>query len=74
MESCCTPTGYGLQAVICSDEVVDATGDVLDISHWQSPLLRNLVDKRLVKQHEFGGIHADFTSSQVLRADGETSV
>lgn len=66
-----TPTGYGMQAVIYSDVVVDATGYVLDISQWQSPLLRNLVDKGLAKQHEFGGIHADFTSSQVLRADGE---
>lgn len=66
-----TPTGYGMQAVIYSDVVVDATGYVLDISQWQSPLLRNLVEKGLARKHEFGGIHADFTSSQVLRADGE---
>lgn len=65
------PVGYGVQAVIYSDVVVDATGYVVDISQWQSPLLRGLVDKGLARQHEFGGIYADFTSSQVLRADGQ---
>jgi len=52
------------------DGILDATGVAGNLARIDSPLLENLIDRGLIRQHEFGGIAVDAQNLQVAGQPG----
>ncbi|MFC1839004.1 FAD/NAD(P)-binding protein [Thermodesulfobacteriota bacterium] len=64
-------TRFGVPYVIKTPFIINATGQGLDVSKFDSDLIKRLVKRELIVPHPNGGIHVDFESSMVLDRKGE---
>ncbi|MGB8839910.1 MAG: FAD/NAD(P)-binding protein [Aliidongia sp.] len=54
-----------------ADYVINCTGFGTDITQAESPLVKNLVAREILKPHEFGGAIVDFLTGQITRSDSD---
>lgn len=64
-------TRFGVPYVIKSPFIINATGQGLDVSKFDSNLIKSLMEKELIMPHPNGGIDVDFESSMVLDKKGQ---
>ena len=63
-------TRFGVPYSIKTPFLINATGQGLDVSKFDSDLIKSLIEKELIVPHPNGGIHVDFESSMVLDRKG----
>ena len=63
-------TRFGVPYSIKTPFIINATGQGLDVSKFDSDLIKSLIEKELIVPHPNGGIHVDFESSMVLDGKG----
>jgi uncharacterized NAD(P)/FAD-binding protein YdhS len=56
------------------DHVIDCTGFGTDLRLSETPLLKNLLAREVLKCHRFGGAEVDFYSGQVAKDGGGRSL
>lgn len=64
-------TRFGVPYVIKTPFIINATGQGLDVSKFDSDLIKRLIERELIAPYPNGGIHVDFESSMVLDRKGE---
>lgn len=63
-------TRFGVPYVIKSPFIINATGQGLAVSKFDSELIRKLIERELIVPHPNGGIYVDFETSVVLNRKG----
>ncbi len=63
-------TRFGIPYTIRTSAVINATGQGLDVTKFNNPLINRLIDKGLIVPHPNGGIHVDFNTSEITGKNG----
>ena len=64
-------TRLGVPYTIKTPTLINATGQGLDVTKFNDPLINRLVKKGLIEPHPNGGIYADFYTSEVKGKNGD---
>ena len=64
-------TRFGVPYVIKAPFIINATGQGLDVSKFDSDLIKRLIEKQLLVPHPNGGIYVNFDNSTVLNRNGD---
>ncbi|MFH1489051.1 MAG: FAD/NAD(P)-binding protein, partial [Pseudomonadota bacterium] len=63
-------TRFGIPYELKTPFLINATGQGLDVTRSEDPLLRNLLARGFIQPHPGGGIQVDFETSQVFGQGG----
>lgn len=63
-------TRFGIPYSFKIPFLINATGQGLDVTEFNDPLTKNLLNKGLIQSHPNGGIDVDFLSGQVIGSKG----
>lgn len=63
-------TRLGVPFTIETPFLINATGQGLDVTKFDSPLIKRLLEKGILSPHPNGGIYVDYDSSMILNGDG----
>ena len=63
-------TRFGITYTVKTPNVINATGQGLDVKKFNNSLINRLLDKGLIDPHPNGGIYVDFDMSEVRRKNG----